>query len=213
MSCKSLRHGAEVRKAQSPNNVLSDSLRDIARVFKESAQKSIPHASKKDRADLISAADLLTDSVESLITIVGAYERATLLITEAWNELTPEDRAAWINLGPFLPNGLIHVSGLLWAVAKIRDSLPREARQELDRMRKALTANATNAKRQKSEWIDEVIEKHAEPVFFKHPNWKPGRVASQISASVNEDLKNKDPNCSVQSDAIRKRLKKTLARG
>jgi hypothetical protein len=203
-----------VSKARKTPKVLgSEELRDIARFFEEAAREAVPHANKKDCADLIRAASLLTEeygSVESLITIIETYERATLWIAEAWNDLTPEDQAKLTKLGPLIPGGLIHVSGLLWAVATIRDLAlgTGEARLQLDAIRRAHTAPATDAKRAKSAWIDVVIQKHAEPLSSKYPSWTAGRIADQIAAAVNKELKNKEPECTLEADAIRKRLRR-----
>lgn len=145
-------------KEQPPNVHARKQLRDFAKFLEDAARKALPHANnEKNRVTLSDAANLLAKgdgSVENLIAIVEAYECVMLWLTEAWNDLRPEDHAR-LNFGPFIPNGLIDVSSVLWAATKIGDLAirTREMRQPLDAMRKAQTAPATEELRTNSQRV------------------------------------------------------------
>jgi hypothetical protein len=170
------RHLDEVRES-----VLAD-----VRLLKESAAAAArsPHVSDDDKATLRDATELLDRSVDNLIRILEQYD----VLLEAISD--PRAAARLAACGPFVLNGLVDLSSLVFAASAIGNlALGTSVRRdELMRKLRERTAAASSARRAKSSEKIEVILNYADQVWREHPDWSPWRVAGEIIKPVRDEL-------------------------
>jgi hypothetical protein len=193
-------------------NEVRDSLRKLARNWKAVAEKAAAETSDAQKTEELLAAAAVFDenegSIASLITIISDYDELIMWRTGLWQRSPPEE---WKNLGPFIPGGLTHVSGLIWAVLTIVDKTDTDTRQlqaQLFAARRLQTTPATLATTSNSQRLEQSIRRHGDPAHQRHPEWSAEDVAREILPLVNNDCGADRKAGRYSQSTVEKRLRK-----
>jgi hypothetical protein len=141
--------------------------------------------SKRNRATLREASRLLTESVKNLTKIIDQHDALLALSPD----LPPDAKAQLAGFGPFVTNGDVDLSSLLYAVSAI-SNLASDG--ELAEKLKQMTVPTTEAKRKKLAIQDEVIWKHADQYRIDHRDSSRWEIACAIQNPVSEELRARD---------------------
>jgi hypothetical protein len=189
------------------NSRVRANLIDFTKWARELGQESadLPYANDDDRSILADEAERLASAVESLIKTIEMNEALVFWTTGVLQYARDKDIAKLSVLGPFNPHALIDLSMALTAAWRIGGrSIENPI---MKRMQKASIAYARQKRQLKSKEIDDVIIRHAKPVWKRQPTARTsaGKIASEITESVNRDLPHR-----LKESAIEKRVRKLM---
>jgi hypothetical protein len=124
------------------------------------------------------------------MTIISDYEHMALAIANIWHRLPADKRRDELLTGnPFIPGGLVDLSGLFWAMMTLNEAADPET---LEKMKKSLTAAAVQQKRSNSEHAINIMRKFADAyvasIKCKFTNEEGFRDRKLLAASVAREI-------------------------